>query len=396
MEANITASPEYLARRRDQEKIDKLLSQYDIDNLDDIDKICQMLNLGSLKFESKVGNDFDDEMFELREKLKNAPAQESKKSQGKFQSKGKASVKGKNLNENNKDRTSSAKKESSSKVKYEDLDDNMKELVRKELKNRYVKRMALVIILGLLAVSCIGYFAIFYFNTDKTEERYRELAELKGSDVLASDGEEGYVATITDDGVVIPPVLSEYKTLYNSNKNLIGWIKIDDTNIDYPVMQCGDNEYYLSHNFDSEEDVAGTLFLDCGCDVIRGCDNFIIYGHHLQSGRMFSSLGEYESEAYYNTHKYIQFDTIYERQLYQVMFAFRSRVYSDDQVVFKYYQFINANSEEEFNSYMAEMEAESFYDTGVVAFYGDQLLTLSTCDYQEENGRFVVVAKRIQ
>ena len=78
------------------------------------------------------------------------------------------------------------------------------------------------------------------------------------------------------------------------------------------------------------------------------------------------------------------------------MYAFRSRVYTEDEITFKYYQFINANSEEEFNSYMAEMEAESFYDTGVRAFYGDQLLTLSTCDYQEQNGRFVVVAKRIQ
>ena len=74
---------------------------------------------------------------------------------------------------------------------------------------------------------------------------------------------------------------------------------------------------------------------------------------------------------------------------------FRSRVYQKDEVVFKYYQFIDANSEEEFNSYMKEMAALSFYDTGVTASYGDQLLTLSTCDYEEEDGRFVVVAKRV-
>ena len=378
---NYTSSPEYQARVRDQEKIDKLLEKYDRDNLADVDKICQMLSLGTIKFESKVGNEFDDEMFELRDSLK------------------KRKPSGHTATGNTKGKTgkSTAKSGSAgkSKTRFEDLDDDMKVLVRKELRAQYIRRTVLIVVLALVAVSCIGYFAIFYFNDDRGEKRYRELAELKGSEAL-DNGQTEYVATITDDGIVVPDVLPEYKTLYNSNKNLIGWIKIDDTIIDYPVMQCGDNEFYLTHNFDSEEDVAGTLFLDCNCDVLRGSDNYIIYGHHLQSGRMFSSIGEYESESYYESHKYIQFDTIYERQLYQVMYAFRSRVYTEDEVTFKYYQFIDANSEEEFNSYMAEMEAESFYDTGVRAFYGDQLLTLSTCDYQEQNGRFVVVAKRIQ
>ncbi len=136
--------------------------------------------------------------------------------------------------------------------------------------------------------------------------------------------------------------------------------------------------------------------MDCNCDIIRRNDNFIIYGHHLTSGRMFSKLGEYETERYYEKHPYIQFDTIYEEGTYQVMYAFRSRVYDADEVRFKYYQFINAQSEEEFNSYMREMARESFYDTGVTAEYGDKLLTLSTCDYQEQNGRFVVVAKKIR
>ena len=376
---NYTSSPEYQARVRDQEKIDKLLEKYDRDNPADVDKICQMLSLGTIKFESKVGNEFDDEMFELRDSLKKRKSQTASKD--KNGNTRKSSVRSGNAGKN--------------KTRFEDLDDDMKVLVRKELRAQYIRRTALIVVLALIAVSCIGYFAIFYFNDDRGEKRYRELAELKGSEAL-DNGQTEYVATITDDGIVVPDVLPEYKTLYNSNKNLIGWIKIDDTIIDYPVMQCGDNEFYLTHNFDSEEDVAGTLFLDCNCDVLRGSDNYIIYGHHLQSGRMFSSIGEYESESYYESHKYIQFDTIYERQLYQVMYAFRSRVYTEDEVTFKYYQFIDANSEEEFNSYMAEMEAESFYDTGVRAFYGDQLLTLSTCDYQEQNGRFVVVAKRIQ
>ena len=131
------------------------------------------------------------------------------------------------------------------------------------------------------------------------------------------------------------------------------------------------------------------------CDVIGPSTNLILYGHHMKSGKMFGGLDKYQDEEYYKNHKYIDFDTIYEEGIYQVMYVFRSRVYSEDEVVFKYYRFIDAVSEIEFNSNMNEMAAISLYDTGVTASYGDRLLTLSTCDYQEKNGRFVVVAKKV-
>ena len=190
-------------------------------------------------------------------------------------------------------------------------------------------------------------------------------------------------------------MLDEYKKLLNQYKNLIGWVKIDDTNIDYPVMQTSDNEYYLKRDLDGNNDKNGCIFMDKDCDVLKPSTNFIIYGHHMKSGNMFGKLDKYEDVSYYEKHPYIQFDTIYEKGIYQVMYVFRSRVYREDEIVFKYYQFIDANGEQEFNSYMKEMAAMSFYDTGVTAEYGDQLLTLSTCDYQETNGRFVVVAKKI-
>ena len=135
--------------------------------------------------------------------------------------------------------------------------------------------------------------------------------------------------------------------------------------------------------------------MDKDCDVLKPSTNFILYGHHMQSGKMFGNLDLYEKESYYKEHPYIQFDTIYEKGMYQVMYVFRSRVYNEDEIVFKYYQFIDADSKQEFDSYMKEMASMSFYDTGVTAEFGDQLLTLSTCDYTESGGRFVVVAKKI-
>ena len=167
------------------------------------------------------------------------------------------------------------------------------------------------------------------------------------------------------------------------------------SNIDFPVMQTDDNEYYLHHNLNQQYDKNGSIFMDKDCDVLKPSTNFILYGHHTKTGQMFGKLELYQEEDYYKEHQYINFDTIYEKGTYQIMYVFRSRVYKEDEIVFKYYQFIDANGEQEFNSNMQEMAAMSFYDTGVTAEYGDQLLTLSTCDYQEKDGRFVVVAKKI-
>ena len=292
--------------------------------------------------------------------------------------------------------TDSREKASAGQKGLDDYSPEMQKQIKKEMRRIKLRRNLLIFGFSSVAVACIGYFIWYYASADKNGGRMEQLSELVGSDAM-SNVETGYVARISnEEDVDRPDILDQYKTLYNSNRDIIGWISIPNTKIDYPVMQYSDNTYYLSHNFDRKDDKAGCLFLDCGCDVIKGSDNYIIYGHHLTSGRMFSSLSDYESKTFYEKHSTISFDTIFETGTYAVMYAFRSRVYDDMDVNFKYYQFINADSEEEFNSYMNEMKEASYYDTGVTAVYGDQLLTLSTCDYQEENGRFVVVAKKIR
>lgn len=277
----------------------------------------------------------------------------------------------------------------------EDYDEDMQVSILKEMKRIENRRKFIILCFSVIGIFCIGYVIIYYFTAYKSEDRWNEIATMVGKENMVSPEKTTVTATLSNEETKELVVLPKYESLYNTNKRLIGWLKIDDTIIDYPVMQCDNNTYYLDHNFDQQEDKVGTLFLDYQCDVVNGCDNYIIYGHHLQSGRMFSSLESYENQSYYNKHKYISFDTIFEEQMFEVMYVFRSRVYTDNDIVFKYYQFINANSEEEFNSAMNEMKLISFYDTGVNAHYGDQLLTLSTCDYNEQNGRFVVVAKRI-
>ena len=276
----------------------------------------------------------------------------------------------------------------------------MQKQILSELKKQERRRKILIGLASLVAVLCFGYFGIYYYYTGRTASDYEQLAQLKGSEALA-DNKGNSTAQKNDfslhkTSVKLPDVLEKYKTLYEKNKKLIGWLKIDDTIIDYPVMQTSNNEYYLDHNFNQEYDKNGSLFLDCDCSIYPRSTNLIIYGHHMKSGQMFGGLQKYAKESYYQEHSIIQFDSIYEEATYQVMYVFRSQVYNEDDIVFKYYQFIEANSETEFNSYMQEMARISLYDTGVTASYGDSLLTLSTCDHSQEDGRFVVVAKRIK
>lgn len=372
---------------RDQKTIDGLRQKYDINKPEELKQLYGLLNSGQIKFESQLGQQFDDEIYEAYQKIKDTggfKAGASKKKGAGSNKKGAAGVK-------------AEKKEIR---RLEDYDEEMQAQIKQVMKKADRRRKLWIAVCSIVAVACIGYFAIYYIRADRSERRWEHLSNLIGSDALAgqpqAQAQNPFYTVIKEEDTEIPDVLDKYITLYNSNKNLIGWIKIDDTIIDYPVMQCNDNTYYLEHNFDQKEDRAGALFLDCNCDVVRGNDNYIIYGHHMTSGKMFASLPKYESESYYKEHPYIIFDTIYEEGVYQVMYAFRSKVYNEEQVVFKYYQFIDAYSEEEFNSYMQEMADMAYYDTGVTAVYGDSLLTLSTCDYQEANGRFVVVAKRIQ
>ena len=383
---------DYEAALRDSKIIDGLEKKYKIKDLDsatkaDLDKVYMMLSDGSLKFESALGNDFDDKITELREEIANRP---DIKKRGLFSAKN-----GKNVTHGSVAKGGEAKGGAKKQpTKLEDMSPAMQAEVKRQLKKRERRRKLTVATLLIAAVASLGYYIIYYVNGSKHNDEYKDISNLVGSTALQGDTPTTVTATINNETRTLT-VLPKYETLYKSNNKLIGWIKIADTNIDYPVMQTTDNEYYLNHNFDQEESKAGALFLDYQCDVVSGCDNYIIYGHHLSSGGMFSKLSDYQSKSYYEKHKYINFDTIYEEGTYQVMFAFRSRVYDSDQVVFKYYQFINATSEEEFTSYMNEMRKDSFYDTGVEAYYGDQLLTLSTCDYNEKNGRFVVVAKKI-
>ncbi len=377
---------DYEAALRDLNKIEEIKKKTDFKQKTSVEALYNDLQTGQITFESILGQEFDDEVYEAYIALKNGSLTDSSL-------------------ENTKTVKTSAKKNQNKsvnvkeKISLDDFDEEMQAQIIKEMKKKERIRRCILLVCGMIAVGCLVYFGIYEYMNIRTGRDAQSLAAaIKDEPSFvppANSEDDKYYATLTEGPDGLPQVLYMYEDLFNQNKSLIGWVKIADTVIDYPVMQTVNNEYYLDHNFNQEYDKNGSIFLDAACSIYPRSTNLIIYGHHMKSGSMFGSLQSYQSESYYEDHKIIEFDTIYEEGTYEVMFVFRDRVYSQEDVNFKYYEFIDANSEEEFYSYMDEMAAASYYDTGVVAQYGDQLLTLSTCDYQQDNGRFVVVARRI-
>lgn len=182
------------------------------------------------------------------------------------------------------------------------------------------------------------------------------------------------------------------------NSDIVGWLEIDGTNINYPVLQGADNDYYLTHNYKKEYSKDGAIFLDKSYDWNLQSTNLLIYGHNnIGSNEMFTSLIKYKKESYYNNHKIIKFITNNEDAEYEIISVFLSRVYyKSEKDVFRYYYFINAENEYQFNEYVNKSKEASLYNIEPTAQYGDQLLTLSTCEYSQKDGRLVIVARKIK
>lgn len=195
----------------------------------------------------------------------------------------------------------------------------------------------------------------------------------------------------------IDRIANPYADSFLANKDMAAWLRIPGTNIDYPVMWTPEDEtYYLYRAFDGSENKNGCLLLDADSCLAPLTTNLIIHGHNMKSGAMFGNLTDYEDQAFYEKHKNIILYTEECQRNYEVIAVFRSQVYRKTDEVFKFYKFFQADTLEEFDDFYNNIKQLSQYDTGVTAEFGDHFLTLSTCVYHVEQGRFVVVAKEVE
>ena len=257
----------------------------------------------------------------------------------------------------------------------------------------------------ILLVIIIG--GINFWEDQKQIDQKKEMIQEKEADQLTASS---LLAGVKYDYTIASStVLAKYQTLFKKNQDLIGWLMIPDSNIDYPVMQTKEDEdYYLSYDFEKNKNENGCLILDSDSNAgvgtkekgylnqNRPSTNLIIHGHTMKSGEMFGKLSLFNTKEYGHSHKLIYFDSLYEKRTYELISVFYSQVFYQDQNVFKYYKFFQANSESDFQDWYTNIKKMSLYDTGVTAEWGDEFITLSCCSYQVEDGRFVVIGKRIR
>ena len=264
-------------------------------------------------------------------------------------------------------------------------------------KNDWIFTALILLFAGMFLVSAV-WLGVYYLGGRTQESRYRELAQLLPTVDRPQPPAEGESLpeatepeTVTVDGRQLLP---RFLQLYTLNPDIVGWLQIPGTKVDYPVMQTPQEpEYYLKRNFDKKSSGRGCIFAQAEADLFAPSDNVTLYGHHMKDGSMFGQLDKFRKKAFFEDHRYLYFDTLEESHTYEILAVFKTTVSLGEG--FHYHEFVEASDREEFDAFVARCKQLSFYDTGVEATYGDKLLTLSTCEYSQTNGRLVVVAKQV-
>lgn len=265
--------------------------------------------------------------------------------------------------------------------------------IRNRLKTFSKIRLFFLALCIVIFLGCLIYTISYYVDAYNNEREMKQL-----SSVCAS-ATSSQVITLQNRSESVPKkrnILPRFQDLYKQNPDFFGWVKIDGTNINYPVMFTPrDSEYYLHRNFQKRVENRGIPFLDGKTDTERS-SNYIVYGHSMKDGTEFADLLHYQSKRYFQEHPIIHFDTVYQTGEFRIIGVLLTRVFYENENVFKYYQFSYPATNTQYENYVNNVKKLSLYDTGVTAKPGEQLLTLSTCSYQTQDGRLAVVAKKIR
>ena len=258
------------------------------------------------------------------------------------------------------------------------------------MKKNHIK-LIIIFLINIFCISSIYLFVNIYGiysdtkNNDELAEEIRNNQTNKEIKDIADNSENNKSEKVEN-----------LKIIQNENSDIKAWLEIEGTNINYPVLQTTNNDFYLTHNHKKEHSKNGSIFLDKDVDINKPSTNFLIYGHNKNiKGQLFEELMNYKNEEYYKTHPNIKLITNEGEFEYEIISVFLSRVYYKKETdVFRYYYFINAKNKEEYENFIENCKKEAIYETKKSARYNEQLLTLSTCEYSKKDGRLAIVAKK--
>lgn len=246
-------------------------------------------------------------------------------------------------------------------------------------------------ILIIVVVVCLAMIGNRLYTDYRTEKDNSEIQSMFHEDNNSSE--------TTDKKTDKKTMLSSFNELFQANNEIVGWLKIDNSNINYPVMQTDDNSYYLSNDFYKKESKTGALFADFRCDIFENrSDNVVIYGHNTKQGNFFSQLGKYKKLDFVKQNPLIHFTNLYKKEEFKVIACFLTNINAsqDNGVLFDYHNRINFNNEKEFKDFYDNCKKRSYYVIKDDVKFGDELLTLSTCSTEFWDARFVVVARKLR
>lgn len=282
---------------------------------------------------------------------------------------------------------------------------------------KYVKRkkkaplwyyVRLILLVGIF-IACAWYLADYYIGSKQQADAYEDLAALveaarptapknaetpDAPDVTVPAGETAEERIPVEDQLNEAGILLEYAPIYELNPDVAGWLRVDGTRINYPVMHTpGRTDYYLQRDFQGEYSAWGCIYAREECDLEAPSDNITLYGHNMKDGSMFAGLNAYTQREFWEQHRYIRFDTLTEHHVYEIFAVFTTTASEGEG--FEYHEFVDAYDEIDFDTFIAKCLSLSLYGTDIVPEYGDKIICLSTCEYTQTNGRLVVAAVRI-
>lgn len=264
------------------------------------------------------------------------------------------------------------------------------------------KALFTITVVVLVIAFAVSAFMVgsYLVEGKKSEDRYDDLANQVAAATTAAPEtteeatEEATTVPTETEEITEPTMIPGYAELYNQNEDTVGWLKIEGTKVNYPVMQTPDDpNYYLYKDFDKKDSKRGALYAWSEADINEPSDNITIFGHNMADGSMFNALGAYTSKTAWENNSLIFFDTLNEYHTYKIFAVFKTS--ADLGQGFSYHKFVDAADEKEFNDFVSTCKNLAFYDTGITPVYGDKLICLSTCEYTLGNGRLVVAAVRI-
>lgn len=229
------------------------------------------------------------------------------------------------------------------------------------------------------------------------QEEYTDTAITTGTTDAPSDRKDGDSdaeedpLTITEQTIMADlkqTISMDFSTLKEINPDIIGWIRAEGTNIDYPIAQTDTNEYYLTHLYNNERNSSGTIFADYRNTGDFSDRNTVIYGHHMKNKTMFHALEEYKDQEFYDVNPTM---TLFTPDGDYIIELICGTVEDGN------YQFaeFNFNSEEDFYEYIEGFRARSTFVSDVVIEPGDRIVSLCTCSYEWKNARYMVIGRLV-